>query len=137
MGIEYIAGVRLVDTIHGVASEDRRCVRFSCEKRRHTSQRQPMRPLFNSARFRRRPPGLCRHRFDFRRQPHAAFDERPRPFERQILFQKSKTTCPPSRSPMALKRAEPQICVIAPVMAFDAITLLWHPVPYEGVTCIP
>jgi hypothetical protein len=31
MGIEYIAGVRLVDTIHGVASEDRRCVRFSCE----------------------------------------------------------------------------------------------------------
>jgi hypothetical protein len=45
MGIEYIAGVRLVDMIHGVASEDRRCVRLSCEKHRHTSQRQPMRPF--------------------------------------------------------------------------------------------
>ena len=26
MGIEYIAGMRLVDTIHGVASEVERCV---------------------------------------------------------------------------------------------------------------
>jgi hypothetical protein len=38
---------------------------------------------------------------------------------------------------MALKRAKPQICVIAVVMAFDAITPLWHPMPYEGSTCIP
>jgi hypothetical protein len=83
-----------------------------------------MRPMFDSARY-------CR------RQPRTALDERPRPLERQIVFQQSKTTCPLFRPPMGLKRAKQQMRVIASVMAFDAIMLLWHPVPYEGVTCIP
>lgn len=48
MGIEYIAGVRLVDTIHGVASEEQGCVRFSCEKHCHTSQRQLIRSFLTT-----------------------------------------------------------------------------------------
>jgi hypothetical protein len=32
MAIEYIAGMRFVHTIHGVASEEGDCVRFSCEE---------------------------------------------------------------------------------------------------------
>jgi hypothetical protein len=70
------------------------------------------------------------------RQPPTALDDPPHPLERQIAFQKSKTSRPPFPSPIGSNRAKPQICVIASVMAFDAIILLWHPRPYEGGTCI-
>ncbi len=45
MGIEYVAWALGIHSNHSVASLDERCVRFSCEKHCHTSQRQPMRPL--------------------------------------------------------------------------------------------
>jgi hypothetical protein len=38
MGIEHIAREPLTVSNHGVASADWRCVRYSCEKQRHTSQ---------------------------------------------------------------------------------------------------
>jgi len=42
MGIEYIARALAIYSNHSVASVDKRCVRFLCEKHCHTSQRQPM-----------------------------------------------------------------------------------------------
>jgi hypothetical protein len=49
MGIEYIGGARIIAENHKVVGDDQRRVRFPCEKRRHTSQRQPMRPLATNA----------------------------------------------------------------------------------------
>jgi hypothetical protein len=46
MGIEYTAVARQASDNNGIATEEKRCVRFLCEKRCHTSQRQPMRALF-------------------------------------------------------------------------------------------
>ncbi len=45
MGIEYIARALRIFSNHGVTGADERCVRILCEKRRHTNQCQPMRPL--------------------------------------------------------------------------------------------
>jgi hypothetical protein len=45
MGIENNAGTHQPCGIMKFPSADGSCVRFSCEKWRHTSQRQPMRPL--------------------------------------------------------------------------------------------
>jgi len=45
MGIEYIGRQPLIAWNHSVASLAERRVRFLCEKRRHSSQRQPMRPF--------------------------------------------------------------------------------------------
>jgi Arc/MetJ family transcription regulator len=41
MGIEYIALTPLSVSNHRVTAADQRCVRFWCEKPRHTSQLQP------------------------------------------------------------------------------------------------
>jgi hypothetical protein len=45
IGIENTARKAIIHCNHGVTNSPDRCVRFSCEKRCHTSQRQPMRPL--------------------------------------------------------------------------------------------
>ena len=49
MGIEYIARALRIFSNHGITGADKRCVRILWEKRRHTSQRQPMRPLGGAA----------------------------------------------------------------------------------------
>jgi len=40
MGIEYMADATFVSRIPWVTNEGKRCVRFLCEKHRHTSQLQ-------------------------------------------------------------------------------------------------
>jgi hypothetical protein len=45
MGIENTARKTIIHCNPDVTNSPDRCVRFSCEKRCHTSQRQPMRPL--------------------------------------------------------------------------------------------
>jgi hypothetical protein len=45
MGIENTAGAPPAFSNHGVTSPHEHCVRFLCEKRCHTSQRQPTRAL--------------------------------------------------------------------------------------------
>jgi hypothetical protein len=45
MGIENIAREKQMVLNHHIAIADECCVRFLCEKRCHTGQRQPMRPL--------------------------------------------------------------------------------------------
>jgi hypothetical protein len=45
MGIENITREGPMVLNHHVATADECCVRFLCEKRCHTGQRQPMRPL--------------------------------------------------------------------------------------------
>lgn len=52
MGIENITRLLGIYSNQSVAILDERCVRLSCEKHRHTSQRQPMRLLGTNHRLR-------------------------------------------------------------------------------------
>ena len=45
MGIENTAREPIITCNQNVTNLPERCARFSCEKPRHTSQRQPMRPF--------------------------------------------------------------------------------------------